>query len=235
MDINNLIIEVTRRCNLACAHCLRGNAQPKDFNPEWLHDFIKLNSVSYINNLTFTGGEPSLRLNIMQECFDILKTNQIKYSGFYMATNGLKLTSDFLKFLLDLYLYADESEACLVEISNDIYHTDLSYSQKEASSALSFIKMKYDKKSTSRSSYILPEGRAKYWPQAYRFRDFYGLRLEDNIIEGHIYLNCKGEIITDCDLSYKNQFNYSIGYINDTILVDYINNITQETEVALAS
>lgn len=26
-DANNVVIEITRRCNMCCAHCLRGDAE----------------------------------------------------------------------------------------------------------------------------------------------------------------------------------------------------------------
>ena len=32
MHICNLIIEITRRCNLQCDHCLRGNAESIDLD-----------------------------------------------------------------------------------------------------------------------------------------------------------------------------------------------------------
>ena len=30
--IENLILEVTRKCNMSCAHCMRGNAEELDLS-----------------------------------------------------------------------------------------------------------------------------------------------------------------------------------------------------------
>ena len=69
MHLYSLIIEVTRKCNLCCEHCLRGEAQNKVFNPEWLDTFIKNNNITHVSTITFTGGEPSLHPEIMFALF----------------------------------------------------------------------------------------------------------------------------------------------------------------------
>ena len=58
MELNNVVIEVTRNCQLWCAHCLRGDAQNITISKEILDDF--LSQVDWIYTLTITGGEPSL-------------------------------------------------------------------------------------------------------------------------------------------------------------------------------
>jgi len=59
MNIDNLIIEITRKCNFTCDHCLRGEAQNKDIDHKVI-DALLDNNIEYISNITFTGGEPSL-------------------------------------------------------------------------------------------------------------------------------------------------------------------------------
>ena len=64
IQLDSLVIEVTRRCQLKCEHCLRGNAQKRDMSRDYIKDLFK--KVGYISNLTFTGGEPSLVPHIIQ-------------------------------------------------------------------------------------------------------------------------------------------------------------------------
>ena len=57
--VNYLAIEVTRRCNMKCNHCLRGDAQNLDISTAVLSGIAKhIHPASVI----FTGGEPSLKI-----------------------------------------------------------------------------------------------------------------------------------------------------------------------------
>ena len=58
--LDNIAIEVTRKCNMGCEHCLRGNAQNMDIDFGYIDSF--LNDVSSIGTITFSGGEPALNV-----------------------------------------------------------------------------------------------------------------------------------------------------------------------------
>ena len=60
ISIQNLAIEVTRKCNIKCAHCLRGDSQNKDIDLKYID--ILLDQVNYIGHFCPTGGEPSLNI-----------------------------------------------------------------------------------------------------------------------------------------------------------------------------
>jgi MoaA/NifB/PqqE/SkfB family radical SAM enzyme len=66
--ISQLIVEVTRRCNMMCDHCLRGDEQSIDMSD----DVIKavLSGVSSIGSLVFTGGEPTLAVDVIERFID---------------------------------------------------------------------------------------------------------------------------------------------------------------------
>jgi len=61
MHIDNLYFEVTRRCNMKCGHCLRGCAQKVDLTIDIVDRFLRLNEVTSIGRIGFSGGEPSLK------------------------------------------------------------------------------------------------------------------------------------------------------------------------------
>ena len=56
---NTIIIETTRRCNMACPHCIRGDAQNMDIDLYILDTFLSNFKDGYIREILFTGGEPS--------------------------------------------------------------------------------------------------------------------------------------------------------------------------------
>ena len=45
-DANNVVIEITRRCNMCCAHCLRGDAENVDIQEKYI------NALAVVEELT---------------------------------------------------------------------------------------------------------------------------------------------------------------------------------------
>lgn len=118
--ISELVIETTRRCNMACYHCLRGESEDIDQRKEHIDDL--LDQVDNIGNVTFSGGEPSLNVPIIQYFLDACIKRQIDINIFYIATNGFSIQEDFIIICIKLYAYCQEKEYCQVEVSNDYYH-----------------------------------------------------------------------------------------------------------------
>ena len=84
--VPDLALEVTRRCNMACEHCLRGEAQNCDI------DFKVINKATkFITPLSvvFTGGEPSLNTMAIDYYFKRCEVNDNVPESFYVVTNGL--------------------------------------------------------------------------------------------------------------------------------------------------
>lgn len=52
--VEQLCLEVTRRCNMGCAHCLRGDAQDVDISHAIIDEIF--NQVDGIGQVTFTVG-----------------------------------------------------------------------------------------------------------------------------------------------------------------------------------
>ena len=63
-------IEITRKCQIKCKHCCRGDAQNVDMSEEIMEKFIS--QCDSINYLTFTGGEPFC--NIVTDCMSCPQT-----------------------------------------------------------------------------------------------------------------------------------------------------------------
>jgi hypothetical protein len=218
MEIDNLIIEATRRCNLKCEHCLRGKAQCMDMSPDILSDFIKKNKVTGIYTLTFTGGEPSLNPEIIFKFIEICKLNKVSVGNFYIATNGTGASDQFIKALIELYLFCTDNEISRVEVSRTDYHHD---QDEDAINKLKVLKF-VQEKGRLEYHYVIAEGRGKYltklngtFERARRIKPSNLVFNGDDIREGEVYLNCKGDILTSRDLSYQNQDKYKLGNLKD--------------------
>lgn len=93
----NILIEVTRDCNLTCEHCLRGEKENKSIQRKDVEAlFSKINTE--INTLTLTGGEPALKPDKIEMILDIAKSYGIDIYNFYMATNGTIASDEFSLF-----------------------------------------------------------------------------------------------------------------------------------------
>lgn len=122
ISVYDLVLEVTRRCNMACAHCLRGDAQDLDMD-ESIIDAV-LDQVSDIDKVTFTGGEPSLNVPLIRYFFRQAKKRGVPVGSFYVATNGKNAANQrsLAHALLDAYAQVESPEYCGVTISVDQYH-----------------------------------------------------------------------------------------------------------------
>jgi len=199
-SIDNLIIEVTRRCNLKCLHCLRGDAQDKDIDDKYIEGLFQ--KLEYISFLTITGGEPSLVPDKIRTIIRLAKKYKVGIGNFYIATNGIKVPDRFLFAILRLWTYCDDNEVTAVEISNDGYHNWRKVDDKIL--AFGFARMKFEQDGTKDFS-LIQEGNAYLKLGKGRENPIHGFTVEDERIDGELYLNCKGNILSNCDLSYYRQ------------------------------
>jgi organic radical activating enzyme len=207
IHIPDLIIEITRNCNMECMHCLRGEKQ--DIDMDLIYIEILFNRIESIGSLTLTGGEPSLKPNIIKWIILLAKRYNIDIGNFYIVTNGKKIADQFLIELINLYLYCSDNEISSVKVSHDDYHEY--HEEGERLKVFSFVQFQEEEK-TSDYPYHFPswinEGKAKENGIGEREISFDDIILNEEgeeIEEGNIYLNCKGNIIKGCDYSYTSQ------------------------------
>jgi len=210
LTLNDVIIEITRRCNLQCEHCLRGNAQNIDINTKFIDALFE--RVGYIGSLTITGGEPGLRPKLINYIVESAKAHNVDIGSFYLATNGTQASDDFILALIKLYLYCSDNETTQVEISNDQYHDN----NEEATRRLQALAFVNYKQGDILDKFVIAEGRAKDFGENYKTD--YGFEIDEDYIEGTVYLNALGKIISDCDWSYENQSDHFVCNVNKLAL-----------------
>jgi hypothetical protein len=120
IDIDSLVIETTRRCNAKCGHCLRGDAENVVMPVEHLDTLFS--RLGYVSSITFTGGEPSLVPEIMNSSVEIAEKYGVEIGNFYIATNAIDVSDEFLLAIVRLWCYCSDNECSQVEWSNDEYH-----------------------------------------------------------------------------------------------------------------
>ena len=160
--------------------------------------------IESITALTLSGGEPSLVPEKIQEILESAKRFNVSIGNFYLVTNGMNVSKEFLHAIIDIYVYCDDNEISGVKLSKDAWHPIVSHENIKALQTFSFFELgTYDNRWSR--SYLVNEGRAKKLGARKEVRVFNPYIKEWRQVEGNLYLNCKGNVIKSCDLSYRSQ------------------------------
>lgn len=222
IGIYNLILETTRRCNMSCRHCLRGESENADMSIDVVIPLLE--HVDTISQITFTGGEPTLNVPFIEDVLSYVKEHDIPVYSFYIVTNGKEISERFLAAIIRWYVYCiscgGESEMCGISLSKDNFHEKVPYENELLLKAFSFYRD--DKTQDFRKRPLIREGRAEelscgeYKFSAPKINEeicVEGVNEADNVYElpEEVYVTCHGDILADCDLSYKDMENYKCG------------------------
>lgn len=216
-NLNNLVLEVTRRCNLECGHCLRGDPQNRDLDIDVIYALF--NRVNYISEISFTGGEPSIAAPHIDRILSVAKEKNVEIGNFYLATNAVEISDYFLRTIFDWWLYCSDNETTALHWSNSYYHDSQGCPEnnRKKLSAFKFAGPKheedsfdfryYDPSNAGGSSGLVMDGRGRY--QTNRGKDEFispvPVEYYDNsaTVEELIYITVDGTIISGCDFSYE--------------------------------
>ena len=214
-NVDCLMIEVTRRCNLRCKHCMRGEPQQLDFEPVYLETFLVSNGIRHINRLVFAGGEPSLVPEIISECVTILNNLHIYVVSWFIATNGTFISLDkskaFLHSVLDLHILCRGSCGSVLAISNTRFHREARKTvgkQKLHNEWQSMLLRSFPFAEMRTDSFLLDKGRAKALNEK---------KIADPLKADVVYLNCKGQVLPDGSMAYDEQDEIAICTVEQPI------------------
>lgn len=202
--VYNLVLELTRKCNAKCIHCLRGNAQNLTMSQEVVDAvFSKIDRVSA---LTLTGGEPSLAVSVMKKIVEAIKNYRTEVDSFFVVTNGKIASRSMMHALVDLYTLIDNSEPEMtgLVVSGDPYHDEVEV--PKIYQALTFFRS--NRHGPTKEEYVIREGRAEFNGIGGRDPEKnsgWTIRRYDDsvdISEGEFYVAANGNVVSCCDLSY---------------------------------
>lgn len=204
----NIVLEVTRRCNQECIHCLRGCAENIDINNRYITSLLEqIKSLDIYYNIAFSGGEPTLNLPAIEHYISECNRLNISHDYFYIATNGNKLDVEFASICLQLYAMADNKEMCAVDLSNDDHHEYIRDNEIDIMEGLKFFRKKHEESFNYFNGRVVLEGNALNHFSSSRENTVYVINDKDSLEDNTIYLNCEGNVINGCDWSYDSQRN----------------------------
>ena len=207
--IKNLCIEITRRCNMRCAHCMRGNAEAVDIPLRHITNLLR--HVRHIHHFNITGGEPSLNVRAIRHILERVRAYGITVNNFYIVTNGsvASRSEEFIEACAALYEYQQEKEqgsgsGHMLEMSDDRFHDPAEHAATLA--ALSPYPF-FGVRGQAERVFLFREGRCK---EGF-LNPIHKIYLtEENYVYGDLYLNAEGMILSNGDLSYTRQRQHAL-------------------------
>lgn len=256
MTIQNMVIEVTRLCDMGCKHCLRGAAQNCNMTKKIIDEIFR--DIKQVDFLTFTGGEPFMNIDIIEYTLEVCKEKCIEVRSVYVVTNGKHFEERYIQVMnawvaytiscnfeytsgqkvnhnsniIKKSQYGDECDFYNyggLSVSIDKYHEPIPFENYIRYRMLGY----YNHQKEHDSHYnLINEGRAKENGIATINRgyadfdyDLYGEYMgfvPDNVIIDTLYVSSLGEIVADCDMSYKTIAKMSIGNITEDTLFNIL-------------
>ena len=252
INVDNLILEVTRKCNMQCAHCLRGKCQNIDMTKDIVDKtFENINSIRCI---TFSGGEPFLNIEIIKYILEVVKEKNISIDSFYIVTNGKEFKYENIEVLNQLYEYIISQQ---FDSSDELYPTDkiilneiMNYGgicvsrdeYHEPIPILNYLKYRSlgyyleDKEHPSHMS-LINEGFAKENGIGTIEKSYSEIDVEEDLnndlcVYEILYINAKGDVLGDCDASYESQDSLSVGNLKENSLISILRELIEKEEIA---
>lgn len=221
LHLKHLLLEATRKCNMACPHCMRGDAEDLSMDYAVLDRIFE--DTRQIDHLVLTGGEPSLAPYVIQQIVYRARVWKCSIHSFFCATNARIYSQPFADALCGLYDYCKHPEHCTLTATIDPYHEPADPAVMELYRALPFYRPVFEYGSDLPYP-ILTEGRAKEngigqseipIKGSIYDADFTGFRF---VCGDTVYINAKGGVLLNADLSYQNQEEFCIGNLTEDSL-----------------
>lgn len=218
LNLKHLLLEVTRKCNMACRHCMRGDAEELSIDYAVIDRIFQ--DTRHIEHLCLTGGEPSLVPHVISEIVYRAGIWRCTIGSFFCATNAKVYSQPFVNALTELYRYCTNEKRCVLTATIDQFHEEADSQALELYRMLPYYHPIYEHGQIPPYS-ILEEGRArengtgqvKIPIKGYVYdADYTGFRCT---FGDSIYINAKGNVLLNADLSYKSQTEFSIGNLNN--------------------
>lgn len=238
--IQNLAPIITERCNLKCAHCMRGTSTSKDMKDEVIEQLGQIHS---IGNLTICGGEPTLALPTLEKLLTFIVDNRIGLDALTMTINGTNYSEELLRLLayIDEYIPKRKYDVnALIGISRDPFHLkeiiERGKREEYIENLTKYIENPHFLQYREINKKLFREGRAENldpqltvpmrpWPILYTYLKDY------DVIEAGplVSINVDG-IVTESDASNEHQRTlYNYGNILDEDLETIIRRVGEET------
>lgn len=125
LKLRGLGIEITRKCNKSCKHCMKGESQNISISKEIVDKLFS--DIQDCNEFMFLGGEPLLEIDIIEYIIDKIIENNWSVSAIQLTTNGT-IRDEKICHIYKKFCESGDHRFALLRVSNDTFHN--SYESK---------------------------------------------------------------------------------------------------------
>lgn len=210
---SDLILEVTRFCNMECPHCIRGEFQRMKMPLNVIDAVLEPFAGGYISLLGVSGGEPATAPDrieyILQRCIDL----KIEVGAFWVVTNGKIHSHRFLNSLRAWFEYTSEPEMNSLRISDDNFHEGIDqepWNRFQEEMGYEGVQFSLDWRGADERN-LIGDGRALDNYECSKMVEHSAYAREEQylndgqggfIIDAETYISAKGDVISTCDISF---------------------------------
>ena len=247
LELFELSIEVTRKCNLKCLHCMRGESQNIDITKEIIDEIFDNNNISAIHSISFSGGEPTLTPEIIVYIIDKIINKNINVYKIGFVTNGQiysqeiinafnrfnkyrnnKVIEELEKTIIDKQefneiLKRNTDNHATILFSIDQFHKPIPSKVKEKY-ILSAEGINISEKAPLEEDEIYKTGFATFGIDfEYELRKLKYVKIENNwVVMNPIYITANGNITSKGDGQYTDMDKINLGNIMNKKLYDVL-------------
>jgi hypothetical protein len=215
MEINvyELVLELTRWCNMQCNHCIRGARQRHRMSLEVMQKTLR--AFDRIDTITFSGGEPFLAVDLMRAALDECRWHSMNVGNVFIATNGSVINGKVKEIIKDWLQYTSDGELNCIRISTDQFHDPINkWPWEELKDELieyMGLKVYFEYLKPSDTRAVIDDGFAKsngIGNRPIRSDIEIGTWGKDNEnvnLHGALYVNVYGDMFSTCGISYRSQ------------------------------
>lgn len=223
--LGTVFVELTRRCNMKCPHCMRGPAQRKDMSEEVMDAIMRKMKLTTngIGSMVLGGGENALVPHLIKMLFYKMEAGGVYPGMFSVVTNGKRFTEEFGRALAvantrcETYLtlsddnqheYVDRDRFNdRVDKMNDLaaeisrFHSEVSLGTRYGSD-----RMRDVKRHDANSILKMGRGATEFGGVAASYVHPYDVIGDDNaspLEDDDFYVDVDGNVWPHCDLSYR--------------------------------
>ena len=106
--MEDIALETTRRCNLRCEHCMRGESQNINMSPDIVDAVLGNSEIKGILHICFSGGEPTLNPNVIIYAINKIIEERIDVRSISMLTNGQIFNKELVEAFNRFNKYVNE-------------------------------------------------------------------------------------------------------------------------------
>lgn len=242
----DLMVEITRKCNKKCPHCMRGEAQDVTISEELIDKLI--NETEDVLSMSIGGGEALLEIERLQYLVQKVIESNWTTRFIQVTTNG-SICDQKLIDTLERFCISKDGRVALIRISNDQFHDKEEYTKAfdfysvlvgKANTRIciqqpnSKIFLKYTQRQKNELPYLyymgdavnlIDDGESGYaHGKNVKYPDLYPHRIKiiENTIPCTLYLSANGNVGFDLGDCYNHGDTIAIGDLHKAHMTDIV-------------